>query len=72
MEQGLSEAQKLATESGFEVKSGVSKGLTYLVIADPNSTSSKAKKARELGTKLLSEQEFLEMCKTEKTDLGDL
>ena len=67
-----SEAQKLAVESGFEVKSGVTKGLTYLVIADPNSTSSKARKARELGTKLLSEKEFLEMCHPEEANLDNL
>jgi len=41
--------------------SSVSKGLNYLVIADPNSNSSKAKKARDLGVELISEKEFLEL-----------
>lgn len=66
------DAQKLATESGFEVKGGVTKGLTYLVMADPNSQSGKARKARELGTKLLSEKEFLAMCKNEEQSLEEL
>lgn len=35
----------------------------YLVIADPNSTSSKAMAARKLGVSLISEDDFLEMCK---------
>lgn len=39
----------------------VSKNLTYLVIADPASTSSKAVKARKLGTQLISPEEFLSM-----------
>ena len=67
-----SEAQFLATASGFEVKGGVTKGLTYLVMADPNSNSGKARKARELGTKCISEKEFLAMCKNEEQSLEDL
>ena len=35
----------------------------YLVIADINSTSSKAIAARKLGVNLISEDNFLEMCK---------
>ena len=35
----------------------------YLVIADINSTSSKAVAARKLGVNLISEDDFLEMCK---------
>lgn len=55
--------EKMAAEAGGDVKSSVGKGLTYLVIADPNSTSSKAVAARKLGTKLISEEEFLELVK---------
>ena len=47
--------------AGGEVKSGVSKGLDYLIIADPSSTSSKAEKARKMGTELISEEQFDEM-----------
>jgi len=53
--------QKMAEEAGGNVKKSVGKGLTYLVIADPTSTSSKAKAARKLNTKLISEDEFLGM-----------
>ena len=36
----------------------MTKELQYLVIADPASTSSKAVKARKLGTKLITEAEL--------------
>jgi DNA ligase (NAD+) len=55
------ELEQLIVENGGEVKSGVSRGLDFLIIADVNSTSSKAVKARALGTKLVSEEEFLSM-----------
>jgi DNA ligase (NAD+) len=55
--------EKMAAEQGGEVKGSVGKGLTYLVIADPNSTSSKAVAARKFGTVLISEEEFLDMVK---------
>ena len=55
--------EKMATDAGGDIKSSVGKGLTYLVIADPNSTSSKAQAARKFGTTLISEEEFLEMVK---------
>jgi len=55
--------EKMAADAGGNIKSSVGKGLTYLVIADPNSTSSKAQAARKLGTTLISEEEFLEMVK---------
>ncbi len=53
--------QDLVKANGGKALSGVSAGLNYLVMADPNSTSSKAKKARDLGTEILSEEAFLEM-----------
>jgi DNA ligase (NAD+) len=55
--------EKMAADAGGDVKSSVGKGLTYLVIADPNSTSSKAVAARKLGTTLISEDDFLNMVK---------
>ena len=45
-------------EEGGEIKSGVSRGLTLLVCKDPNSTSSKSQKARELGTEVISLQDM--------------
>jgi len=55
--------EKMAADAGADVKGSVGKGLTYLVIADPNSTSSKAQAARKLGTTLISEDAFLDLVK---------
>jgi DNA ligase (NAD+) len=55
--------EKMAAEAGADVKSAVGRGLTYLVIADPASTSSKAQAARKFGTNLISEDEFLDLVK---------
>lgn len=55
--------EKMAADVGADVKGNVGKGLTYLIIADPNSTSSKAVAARKLGTTLISEEDFLELVK---------
>jgi DNA ligase (NAD+) len=55
--------EKMASDAGADVKGSVGKGLTYLVIADPNSTSSKAVAARKLGTTLISEEDFLDLVK---------
>ena len=55
--------EQMASDAGGTVKGSVGKGLTYLVIADPNSTSSKAIAARKNGTKCISEEDFLAMVK---------
>jgi DNA ligase (NAD+) len=55
--------EKMAADVGADIKGSVGKGLTYLVIADPNSTSSKAVAARKLGTTLISEEDFLDLVK---------
>jgi DNA ligase (NAD+) len=55
--------EKMAADAGADVKSAVGKGLTYLVIADPNSTSAKAVAARKFGTSLISEEDFLDLVK---------
>jgi len=52
--------EKLVTINGGRLAS-VSKNLDYLVIADPNSTSTKAQKARQIGIKMISEEKFLSM-----------
>jgi len=52
---------ELISSNGGDAKSGVSKGLDYLIIKDPSSTSNKAQKARKYGTELISPDEFLEM-----------
>lgn len=55
------EVEKLIQENGGEVKSSVGKGLNYLIISDPQSTSSKAQAARKLGTILINEMQFLDL-----------
>ncbi len=52
------EAQELATQAGLIVKGGVNKGLDLLVVADPDSQSGKARRARELGTRVMAEAVF--------------
>ncbi|MEL6186758.1 MAG: NAD-dependent DNA ligase LigA, partial [Myxococcota bacterium] len=50
-------AQIVETQGGT-VASGVKKGLSYLVLADASSTSSKAQKARKLGVEIVDEAGF--------------
>ncbi len=50
------ELTALVEGKGGKVLASVTKELHYLVIADPASTSSKAVKARKLGTKLITEE----------------
>lgn len=54
-------AQQLAMERGLIIKSGVSNKLDFLITADPNSLSSKAMKAKELGIKVIAEPVFWNM-----------
>lgn len=61
MEYKRKDLQDMVTAQGGTNLDSVTKNLTYLVIADPNSTSSKAKKARDLGITLISPEQFLEM-----------
>jgi DNA ligase (NAD+) len=53
------ELEELAKKAGGEVKNSVGKKLTYLVMADPTSNTSKAQAARKNGTQCISETEFL-------------
>jgi DNA ligase (NAD+) len=48
-------------EAGGEVKSSVGRGVNYLVQADPSEESSKAKKAKSLGTQIISEEQLYGM-----------
>lgn len=54
-----SELEEMVKRAGGEVKTSVGKKLTYLVLADPNSTSSKAQAARKNGTQCISEETLL-------------
>ncbi len=56
-----SELEEFVAEHGGSVKASVTKGLTYLVLADPNSNSTKALAARKNGTKCISEDDFIKM-----------
>jgi len=51
-------AEKLAAEAGLEVRSSVTKKLSLLVVADPDTQSIKAKKAREYGVRIMAEAAF--------------
>ena len=55
------EAEAMVQAKGGTVKSSVTKGLTYLVTNTPDSGSSKNKKAQELGTTIITEEEFLQL-----------
>ena len=63
MEYKRKDLQDMVTANGGTNLDSVTKTLTYLVMQDKNSTSGKAKKARELGIILISPEEFLEMVR---------
>lgn len=54
--------EAMVKDGGGTVKSSVGKGLTYLVMADPSSGTSKAQAAQKHGTKTISEDEFLKLA----------
>jgi DNA polymerase-3 subunit epsilon len=51
-------AEELARRAGLEVAPSVTKKLDILVVADPDSMSGKAKKARQYGTRIMAERVF--------------
>lgn len=51
-------AERLAVQAGLTIATGVTKKLDILVVADPNTQSSKAKKARSYGIRILSDAVF--------------
>jgi len=55
------ELEALVQAQGGRSLSDVTSGLDYLVMANPKSTSSKAQKARKLGTEILGEDEFFKL-----------
>lgn len=54
-------AQELALGKGLLIKKSVTKKLDMLVVADPHTQSSKARKAREYGVKIIAEPVFWKM-----------
>lgn len=57
------ELSEMAIKAGYDVKDLVTKDLTILVCADPNSGSSKLQKAAKNGTTVISYEEFLKNSK---------
>ncbi|MFM8250321.1 MAG: exonuclease domain-containing protein [Planctomycetota bacterium] len=57
-------AEEIAAAGGAEIAGNVSKRLDLLVVADPNTQSGKARKARELGVRIVSEAVFWQMTGT--------
>jgi DNA polymerase-3 subunit epsilon len=55
-------AEALATQAGMVVASNVTKALDVLVVADPNTQSGKAKKARGYGIRILSDAVFWKLA----------
>ena len=51
-------AEKLAAEAGLEIRATVTKRLDLLVVADPDTQSIKARKAREYGVRIMAERVF--------------
>jgi DNA ligase (NAD+) len=55
--------EKKIEEKGGKNSSAVSSKLTYLVALDPNEDSGKLKKARDLGTKIITRDQLMEILK---------
>ena len=55
------EAEAIAEKAGLIVASTVTKKLDLLIVADPNTQSGKAKKARQYGVRILAEPAFWRM-----------
>lgn len=52
--------EEIVKKHGFEVKDEISKKISFLITNNANTTSSKFKKAKDLGIKILNEEKFLE------------
>ncbi len=55
----------IAVQAGAAVTTSITKSTTILVIADANSITSKAVKARSIGIDLISPEQFFEMCENQ-------
>ena len=63
--QNRKELEEEIRKAGASTAGSVSKNTSYLINNDKNSTSSKNKKAQELGIPILSEEDFLKLLKGE-------
>lgn len=66
------EARSAAKKAGYWPCDSVNSWCEYLVMADPNSNSNKAKAARQKGVKLLSETDFLDMIHMTAEEVKEL
>lgn len=57
-----SEMESIAIKAGASITKSIIDRTTILVIADANSNSIKARKARSLGIDLISPEQFFDMC----------
>lgn len=55
------ELEQRTKDAGLRVVSAVSRKTTVLVVSDPHTQSGKARKARELGTRIVGESAYLQM-----------
>ena len=65
------EARSYVQRAGYSWTTDVTREVDYIVMADPNSTSIKARKARALGIKILSEEEFIDMLSVTKKQIAE-
>lgn len=56
-----SELEQRTRDAGLRLVSAVSRKTTVLVVSDPHTQSGKARKARELGTRIVGESAYLQM-----------
>ncbi len=62
MSRPRAELEQQAISAGLVPTGGISRKTAMLVIADPHSQSGKARRARDLGVRLVSESVFDEIC----------
>lgn len=61
MQMARAEIEEIASSRGMIVVGTVSKKVDFLVVADPFTQSTKARKARECGTQIVSERAFMDL-----------
>lgn len=65
-----SAASAACVRAGLCPVPNVGVGVTYLVAADPDSGSSKMKKAKKYGVKIISEEEFIKLANVNLDNTG--
>jgi len=64
------QVERMATERGILVQKAVTKRLDILVVADPESSSGKAVKARKYGVRVIAEPVFWQMMGVQASEFG--